>query len=128
MGVSHRHGDRGMAHQFLDGTDIDSRHHSPRREGMPQGVPGDSFDFCPLQGWFVDLHHEVSPLHRLCGGEGTREQERAVHPGSETLDDVQRGIRQNNVASLAGFTQWNGQDALFGIQAVPARMKLLGEA
>jgi hypothetical protein len=50
-----------------------------------------------------------------------------MHPGGEALDDFQRGIGQNNVAGLAGLTQGNGQDALFGVQAVPARMKLLGD-
>ena len=68
------------------------------------------FDFCLYQGWFVDLHHKVASCIGLCGGEDSGKKGLCIQE-VEILDDVQRGIRQNDVAGLAGFTQWNGQDA-----------------
>src|SRR5713226_1993620 len=39
MGVAHRHLDRGVAHQLLDGLQRNAAHRQVAREGMAQRVP-----------------------------------------------------------------------------------------
>ena len=47
-----------------------------------------------------------------------------MHPRSEAFHDVQRGVRENDMAGLPCLTQRNGVDSVFRMQVVPAGMKL----